>query len=315
MGTARNSDIAQMKVAVIIPCLNEAAAIAKVVRECRRHLPAASVFVLDNGSEDETAAQAVQAGAEVIHSPLRGKGNVIRHAFRVIDADYFVMIDGDGTYPVQEAARLINLAAEYNYEMVIGSRLKLGKAEAFRPLHFLGNRLFTNLVRILFGFQVEDLLSGYRVFSRRFAAEVNLISRGFEIETELTIRAMAQNLAFCEVPIPYGERVEGGKSKLRTFRDGWKILLTIVRFLAYFRPMLFFTVLTAVCLAAGWYVESEALTMPLLVMAPLFLALAFYLDFHVHHEQFRRAQSGGTGGSGGKVSDLSTTSGRRRDSA
>lgn len=288
MRAAFHSDKSLMRVAVIIPCLNEAAAIAKVVRECRRHLPLARVYVLDNGSEDETATEAAKAGAEVIHSPLRGKGNVIRHAFRVIEADYFVMIDGDGTYPVQEAGHLIRLAAACNYEMVMGSRLKLGKAAAFRPLHFLGNKLFTHLVRVLFGFQVDDLLTGFRVFSRRFAREVNLISRGFEIETELTIRAMAQNLAFCEVAIPYGERVAGGKSKLRTFRDGWKILLTIVRFLAYFRPMLFFTTMAVIAFVTGLITPIQPLAAMAFSLSPLFAALAFYLDFHLHHQEFRR---------------------------
>jgi len=298
-----------MKVAVIIPCLNESAAIAKVVRECRHHLPSATIYVLDNGSEDDTAREAAKAGAEVIHSPQRGKGNVLRHAFRVIDADYFVMIDGDGTYPVSEARRLIDLAAGYNYEMVMGSRLKLGKAEAFRPLHFMGNKLFTNLVRLLFGFPVQDLLTGYRVFSRRFAQEVQLISRGFEIETELTIRAMAQNLAFCEVPIPYGERVEGGKSKLRTFRDGWKILLTIVRFLSYFRPLLFFSTLSALSALGLWLSAGHPSALLFMVSTPLFAALAFYLDFTLQHQRFQRAQSVGKG------SPVSEISARRRDSA
>ncbi len=253
-------------------------------------MPNAEVYVLDNGSDDDTGEIAEKAGARVIHSPQRGKGNVLRHAFRVIDADFFIMIDGDGTYPVKEAPRLLELAASCNYEMVMGSRLKLGKAEAFRPLHFFGNRMFTGLVRLLFGFPVQDLLTGYRVFSRRFADEVQLISRGFEIETELTIRAMAQNLAFCEVPVPYGERIEGGKSKLRTFRDGWKILLTIVRFLAYFRPLLFFSLLSGFSLGAAFWV-GEPFRTPLQVAAPLLLVMAFFLDFILHHQMLRRSQS------------------------
>lgn len=283
----RNSDKSAVKVAIIIPCLNESAAIARVVRDCRTHMPKAGVYVLDNGSEDDTGEIAEKAGAQVIHSPQRGKGNVLRHAFRVIDADYFIMIDGDGTYPVKEAPRLLKLAEECNYEMVMGSRLKLGKAEAFRPLHFLGNKMFTGLVQMLFGFPVQDLLTGYRVFSRRFADEVNLISRGFEIETELTIRAMAQNLAFCEVPVPYGERVEGGKSKLRTFRDGWKILLTIIRFLAYFRPLLFFSILSGLALGAAFFAWGPT-QVALQVAAPLLLVMAFFLDFILHHQMLRR---------------------------
>lgn len=279
-----------MKIAVIIPCLNESAAIARVVRDCRAHLPKADIYVLDNGSDDDTGEIALQAGAKVIHSPQRGKGNVLRHAFRIIDADYFIMIDGDGTYPVTEAPRLLALASECNYEMVMGSRLQLGKPEAFRPLHYFGNRLLTSLVRLLFGFPVQDLLTGFRIFSRRFAQEVHLISSGFEIETELTIRAMAQNLAFVEIPISYGERTEGGKSKLRTFRDGWRILLTIVRFMAYFRPLLFFSLLSALALASA-IVVPEPVRPALLVAAPLLWALAFALDFILHHQMLRRPSS------------------------
>lgn len=271
-----------MKVAVIIPCLNEAAAIAKVVADCRVHLPYADVYVLDNGSEDDTALIARDAGAHVIHSPLRGKGNVLRHAFRVLDADYFLLVDGDGTYPLSEAERLLQIAREYNYEMVMGSRLKLGKSEAFRPLHYLGNLFFTGLVRVLFNFPVQDLLTGYRVFSRRFACEMKLLSRGFEIETELTIRAMAQNLAFCEVPIPYGERLNGGKSKLRTFRDGWRILGTVIRFLMYFRPLLFFGVLGSLLGLMAWGLWGNEIARVASSMGALFWVLGFYLDWQLN---------------------------------
>ncbi len=276
-----------MRVAVIIPCLNESAAIGRVVRDCRAHLPLADIFVLDNGSDDDTSEVALKAGAQVIHSPQRGKGNVLRHAFRVIDADYFIMIDGDGTYPVTEAPRLLALAAECNYEMVMGSRLQLGKPEAFRPLHYMGNRLLTGLVRLLFRFPVQDLLTGFRIFSRRFAQEVQLISSGFEIETELTIRAMAQNLAFVEVPIAYGERVEGSKSKLRTFRDGWRILLTILRFMAYFRPLLFFNTLALVSMSLA-FLSPQPVRMAFQIATPLLTVLAFALDFVLHHQMLRR---------------------------
>lgn len=280
-----------MKIAVIIPCLNESAAIAKVVIDARKHLPQADIYVLDNGSEDNTAEVAAHAGATVVHSPLRGKGHVLRHAFRVIDADYYVMIDGDGTYPMSEAKRLIDLAHDCNYEMVMGSRLKLGKPEAFRPLHYTGNLILTGLVRAIFRFPVQDLLTGFRIFSKRFSQEVQLISSGFEIETELTIRAMAQNLPFCEVPIPYGERVEGTKSKLRTFRDGWRILLTIVRFLCYFRPLLFFSTLAAIFIGTSFVPQLTFLSQELRTFGALLISLAFFLDFQLHHQQFQRRPS------------------------
>jgi glycosyltransferase involved in cell wall biosynthesis len=241
-----------MKVAVIVPCLNEELTIGRVVEDCRRHLPEAEVYVLDNGSTDDTSEQARLRGAQVIHSPLRGKGNVLRHAFRVIDADYYVMIDGDGTYPVHEARQLIDLAAKLNYEMVCGARLDNARPEAFRPLHYLGNRMFTNMVHVLFGFPVQDLLTGFRVFSKRFAKEVPLLSRGFEIETELSVRAMAQDMAFAEVPIPYVERPMGSHSKLRTFRDGWRILLTILRLWKDFYPLRFFSTTAALILIASY---------------------------------------------------------------
>ncbi len=218
-----------MRIAIVIPCLNESASIASVVRDCREYMPQARVCVLDNGSDDQTAEMALNAGAEVIHFPKRGKGLVLQHAFAVIDADYYVLIDGDGTYPVHEMPRLLDAAIQSGSDMVCGSRLKIGRPEAFRPLHFVGNKFFTGLVRILFGHPVQDLLTGFRVFSRSFVKDQQLKSTGFEIETELTIRALAQRRPFLEIPITYEKRHEGGKSKLRTFRDGWKILLTILR--------------------------------------------------------------------------------------
>ncbi len=275
-----------MRIAIIIPCLNEEAAIGSVVGECRKFLPAAEIYVLDNGSVDNTVSVAIEAGATVIHSPLRGKGNVIRHAFRVLDADYFLMLDGDGTYPLSEAQRLLDVAQRYNYEMVMGARLKLSDSSAFRPMHYLGNIFFTGLVKLLFNFQVQDLLTGYRVFSRRFAREINLLSNEFEIETELTIRAMAENLAFCEVPISYGKRVAGGKSKLRTFRDGWKILTTIVRFLMYFRPGFFFGSMAVIAFGASGLLNTENGEF-LRILGTIFCGLGFYLHWQLNMQRLR----------------------------
>lgn len=281
-----------MKIAIIIPCLNEGASISQVVRDCKHHMPQAEVYVLDNGSEDNTSEVAEAAGARVIHSPLRGKGNVIRHAFRVIDADYFIMIDGDGTYPMSEAPRLLKIAQEFNYEMVCGSRLNKGKPQAFRRFHLFGNRLFTGLVQFLFNSPVRDLLTGYRVFSRRFAEEMSLLSQGFEIETELTIRSVAQALPFCEIDIEYAERVQGTKSKLRTFRDGFRILLTITRFTHYYHPFRFYTAMTFLSLGAWWFAPLSI--KPVLQNLPAFLyVLGLYLNsnlnlkrMHRKHERF-----------------------------
>ena len=205
---------------------------------------------------------------------------------RMIDADYIIMVDGDGTYPMDEAPRLIELAKNHNYEMVMGSRLQMGKAEAFRPLHFLGNVGFTTLVRVLFGYPVKDLLTGYRVFSRRFVHEVKFMSSGFEIETELTIRAIAQNMAFIEVPVPYSERPTGSQSKLRTFRDGWIILRTIFRLLRNFRPLMYYLPISAIFLIAaalGPAVTATAFS----VASALTMTLAFYLATHLDLERFK----------------------------
>ncbi len=282
-----------MKVAVIVPCLNEEATVGKVVAECLQYLPSATVYVLDNGSTDKTAECARRAGAKVTYSPLRGKGHVLRHALRLIDADFYVMIDGDGTYPMDQAQKLLSIAKDYNYEMVMGSRLELGKAEAFRPMHYLGNRIFTRAVRVLFNYPIHDLLTGFRIFSRRFIDEVQFVSSGFEIETELTIRAIAQNLAFCEVAVPYAERPAGSRSKLRTFRDGWIILRTIVRLFRDFRPLRFFAGTAGLCLAASLYVPPQLVT-PFSMVAALFLVLGFYLESQLDLERFKLRRSNQT---------------------
>ena len=216
-----------MKVAVIIPCLNEEVTVAKVIDEARRYLPHAEIFVFDNGSEDATALRAKKAGAKVISVPERGKGNVLRRAFHDLDADYVVMIDGDGTYPMNEAPRLIDFARRKQLDMVMGSRLELGLRSSFRRLHYSGNLFFSGLVRFLFNHPITDLLTGFRVLSRRFIDDVELHSRGFEVETEMTLRALDLGLPFAEIAIPYAERPQGGKSKLRTFRDGWVILKAV----------------------------------------------------------------------------------------
>lgn len=279
-----------MKVAVIIPCLNEEASIAKVVLESKKYLPHAQIFVLDNGSNDSTSAVAAQAGATVIHSPLRGKGHVLRHAFREIEADWYIMVDGDGTYPMSEAPKLLKTAQEQNFEMVLGSRLVQAQPQAFRRFHYFGNQLFTELVKLLFRFPVRDLLTGFRVFSKRFASEMNLLSTGFEIETELTIRAIAQGMPFCEIDIPYSERPIGSSSKLKTFRDGFRILATILRLMMYFRPLAFFAtaaVLTWAC--SPWLPRHTQIHFQ--NIPALMLVLGFYFDIRQNTKKMQRRQS------------------------
>ncbi len=276
-----------MKIAVIIPCLNEEATVASVVRDCLKYLPGAEIYVFDNGSDDQTTQVAEKAGARVIHSPLRGKGNAIRHAFRVVDADYVMMIDGDGTYPVREAPRLIKMASDNQYAMVMGSRLQLGLPQAFRPMHYSGNRLFSALVSFLFGFPVQDLLTGQRVFSRHFVKNMQLVSRGFEVETELTIRALMQNLPMIEVSIPYVDRPEGSKSKLRTFRDGFIILKTVGRLWKHFKPMRFYSLLACGFLPLNWFIPGNVCSF----VAAAFFCMGFFLEARQESQRLRLHQA------------------------
>jgi glycosyltransferase involved in cell wall biosynthesis len=270
-----------MKIAVIIPCLNEEASVGAVVQRCRRKLPGAAVYVFDNASDDATAERARRAGARVIHSPLRGKGNVLRHALRMVDADYIVITDGDGTYPIEEAPRMLQLARDNGYEMVMGARLELGRPDGFPRFHYWGNRVFNALARWLFRYPVRDMMTGLRVISGAFARRIGLVSHGFEVETEMTLRAIAQDMPFLEVDIPYVERARGSYSKLRTFRDGCVILGMMFRLWSQFHPLLFHFLLAAAAAGAGLWVHGGRFA------AGLFLALGFYLHWRAEHERFQ----------------------------
>src|SRR3954469_20834367 len=229
-------------IAVLVPCFNEAAAIAKVVADFRAALPAATVYVYDNNSTDDTSGVAAAAGAEVRRETRRGKGNVVRRMFQDIEADIYVMVDGDDTYDAQVAPQLVGRLVDDNLDMVVGKRIETHQA-AYRAGHRLGNRVLTGLVRWLFGAQIDDMLSGYRVFSRRFVKSFPSFSREFEIETELTVHAMQMRMAVAELPTNYKERPPGSTSKLRTFRDGWRILLAIVNLMRNERPLMFFSLI------------------------------------------------------------------------
>jgi glycosyltransferase involved in cell wall biosynthesis len=227
------------RIAVLLPCFNEAAAIAGVVESFRAALPGAEIVVIDNRSTDDTAAVARAAGAAILEEPLRGKGNVLRRAFAEVEADVYVIADGDGTYDAARAPEMVALLGRDRLDMVVGVRVDCGGKE-YRAGHRGGNRLFTLAVGRLFGRRFTDIFSGYRVLSRRFVKSFPAISRGFEIETELTVHALQLRLPCAEVETAYGERVAGTESKLNTYRDGLRILWHVVKFTMVYRPIIFY---------------------------------------------------------------------------
>ena len=229
-------------VAVIIPCYNEAVTIAKVVADYKRVLPAADVYVYDNNSSDDTAALAAQAGAIVRHEPRQGKGYVVRQMLRDIDADYYLMVDGDDTYPAEAAPSLIAPLAQGMADMVVGDRISNGTygKENDRAFHGFGNNLVRSLIKWLYGFSFSDVMTGYRAFNHTFAKTMPVLSPGFEIETELSIHAVDKAWRIVEVPIDYRDRPEGSVSKLSTFADGIRVIRTIVSLFKDYRPMALF---------------------------------------------------------------------------
>ena len=227
-------------VAVLVPCRNEAGTVAEVVSGFRAALPGATVYVYDNNSTDGTAEAARAAGAVVRFEPQPGKGSVVRRMFADIDADWYVMVDGDATYDATAAPRLVETAIAGAHDLVNVARVESG-AKAYRPGHRFGNRLLTGLVGLIFGARTHDMLSGYKCFSRRFVKTFPAMSSGFEIETELMIHALELRLPVAEISAPYGERPEGSASKLSTYRDGFLILRLIGLLVQRERPLEFFS--------------------------------------------------------------------------
>lgn len=242
-----------MKVAVLIPCYNEAKTIAKVVADYRAALPEADIYVYDNNSSDGTDEIAREAGAIVRYETRQGKGNVIRTMFREITADCYLMIDGDDTYPCENAREMVDLVLQKNVDMVVGDRLSSTYfTENKRPFHNLGNRMVRGLVNSFFEGDITDIMTGYRAFSYQFVKSFPVLSKGFEIETEMTIHALDKNLSVKSVPVAYRDRPDGSESKLNTYSDGFKVLRTIVRLLKEYKPLRFFgwLALAALVLAA-----------------------------------------------------------------
>jgi glycosyltransferase involved in cell wall biosynthesis len=237
-------------IAVLIPCWNEEVAIAQVVADFRAALPMARILVYDNNSTDGTAAAGRAAGAEVRRETLQGKGNVIRRAFADVDADIYVLVDGDDTYDATTAPEMVRMLFEDRLDMVTGRRITDIQA-AYRPGHRLGNRMLTGVVAAIFGNRITDMLSGYRVFSRRFVKSFPALAAGFETETEFTVHALELKMPVGEVATRYKDRPEGSVSKLRTYRDGIRILRTIMILVKEERPLQFFSIAGLVLVAAG----------------------------------------------------------------
>ncbi len=249
------------RIAVLIPCYNEARTIGKVVSDFRAVLPEAAVYVYDNNSTDGTAEIAAAAGAIVRHEYQQGKGNVIRRMFREIDAECYVMTDGDDTYPAESAPEMVRLVLERQADMVVGDRLSSTYYEENkRPFHNLGNRIVRGSINALFHSEIKDIMTGYRAFSLNFVKTFPVLSRGFEIETEMSIHAIDKNMAVQNVVIDYRDRPEGSVSKLSTFSDGFRVLRTILRLFRTYRPLRYFG-LIALLLAA----VSLAFFIPVLI--------------------------------------------------
>lgn len=247
------------RIAVLVPCHNEAQTIAQVVADFRAVLPEAEIVACDNASSDATAAVARAAGARVLSEPRRGKGHAVRRLFAAIDADIYILVDGDATYHAPSAPAMVARLRADGLDMVNGRRVAV-QGGAYRRGHRFGNWLLSRAVIAIFGSQVQDLLSGYRVFSRRFVKSFPAFSSGFEIETELTVHALEMCLPVAEIDTPYAERPEGSASKLRTFRDGARILRTIAMLVRDERPLAFFTAAGAAVLAL-----AVVLAVPLLL--------------------------------------------------
>ena len=249
----------QPRIAVLLPCYNEEAAIGRVVAGFSEALPGARIYVYDNNSCDRTVDQAQQAGAVVRTERMQGKGHVVRRMFADVDADVYVMADGDLTYDPKAAPAMVEQLVRERLDMVVGTRIHDAK-DAYRGGHVLGNRLFTGLLARLFGRSFSDIFSGYRVFSRRFVKSFPVLSEGFEIETEMSVHALELRMPIGEVETVYGARPEGSESKLSTFRDGWRILKTIVTLYRVERPVLFYGMIGALLVVAALLLSVPLVT-------------------------------------------------------
>ena len=265
------------KIAVLIPCYNESKTIEKVVKDYKKALPEADIYVYDNNSKDHTDEIAKKAGAIVKYEYRQGKGNVIRSMFRDIDADCYLMIDGDDTYPAENAREMCDLVLNGRADMVIGDRLSSTYfTENKRPFHNFGNRIVRLLINKLFNNHIKDIMTGYRAFSYDFVKGFPVLSKGFEIETEMTIHAVDKNYKLVEIPVSYRDRPEGSVSKLNTYSDGMKVLKTIAVLFKEYKPMGFFGLISILLVLisliflippfAGYFATGEVAKFPSLIV-------------------------------------------------
>lgn len=294
-------------IAVLIPCFNEELTVAQVVKDFKKELPEATIYVFDNNSTDNTIERATEAGAIVQSETRQGKGNVLRSMFRTIDADIYILVDGDSTYFAHDVARLIKPIQEGQADMVVGDRLssQAYDRENKRRFHGGGNKLVRYLINKLYKASCKDILSGYRAFNRYFICNFPVLTGGFEIETEMTLYALDKRFKIHEVPIDYKDRIEGSESKLSTFSDGFKIIKTIAFVFKNYKPLVFFGLLSAVVAVIGLLIGSlpvieyiqyryvykvplAILAASLEILAALFLGCGLILDTFVkqNREQF-----------------------------
>ena len=268
------------RIAVIIPCFNEAQTISKVVNDAQRSIPEAKVYVYDNNSTDDTVKLAEEAGAIVRHEYMQGKGNVIRRMFREVDAECYLMIDGDDTYPLEYAQEMCSLILEKQADMVVGDRLSSTYfSENKRPFHNFGNSFVRYSINKIFKSNIRDVMTGYRAFSFDFVKTFPILSHGFEIETEMTVHAVSNNMDVRNVIVDYRDRPEGSISKLSTFSDGFKVIKTIIRLFKNYRPLAFFSIigliLSIVSLAFFIPVLTEYIITGLVLRFPTLITCGF----------------------------------------
>jgi glycosyltransferase involved in cell wall biosynthesis len=240
------------RIAVLIPCYNEELTIRKVIEDFRLELPNADIYVFDNNSTDRTVEIAREAGVHIAYEPRQGKGYVVQSMFREVDADIYVMVDGDGTYPPQDVHRLMEPVLQGRADMVVGSRLMMDSASEFKTLNRLGNRAFLRIINFIFHVKLSDVLSGYRVFNRTFVKNIPIFGGGFETETELTIKALGRGYRIVELPVNLSARPEGSHSKIRLWLDGFIILNTILTLFRDYKPLTFFGLIGLFLIAIGF---------------------------------------------------------------